>query len=197
MGVIQPVNPEFPGDCCGHCELRLLLFGVCEQCSLSLCSPRCRAVFFQRSRCAVHARLFQERVRVLPAAAAGSPRGAGARCTPEPPASPGTGFWRPGVVGTGYSVRHRVEWPCRRVCPRVSPLGAQGCSAPALAALLPWRLRALLLGSWSILACTLQCHEMLNYSHSYLPSVISQIWLLWLLAHFIQLHGCDFLVLTL
>lgn len=68
---------------------------------------------------------------------------------------------------------------------------------PALAALLPWRLRVLLLGSWSIFACTLQCHEILNFPHSYLLSLISQIWLLWLLSRFIQLHCCDFLVLTL
>lgn len=104
---------------------------MCEQCSLSLCSPRCRAVFFQRSRCAVHARLFQERVRVLPAAAAGSPRGAGAHCTPEPPASPGTGFWRPGVVGTGCSVRHRVLCPAQggvALPASLSPSVAPGCA---------------------------------------------------------------------
>lgn len=180
MGVIQPVIPKFPGDCCGDGELCLLTFGVCEQCLLNLRTPRCRAVLFQRSR-------------DVPSIAKGDVAGTGC-CGRHKAVWPARGD----VADTGWSGQHTVVWPCRQGCPRVSPLGrAADALPPALAALLPWRLRALLLGSWSILACTLQCHEMLNFPHSHLPSVISQIWLLWLLSHFIQLHCCDFLVLTL
>lgn len=110
----------------------------------------------------------------------------------------GTGT-RAGTKGVGWLVQECSSWAEEDWPQFVTP----GCVCsgvaltPALAALLPWRLRVLLLSSWSIFASTLQCHEMLNFPHSCLPSLISQTWLLWLSSCFIRLHCCNFLVLTL
>lgn len=97
------------------------------------------------------AKLFRELVRVLPhsTAVGPPPHRVGAGCTPEPRVPRGS--LSPGRAPVPRAVlggQHRLVWPCRGGCPRVSPLGcAAGALPPALAALLPWRLRALLLGS--------------------------------------------------
>lgn len=123
----------------------------CELCLFNLRVHRYWAVLFQRSRCAVHC---QAVPGACPCASrrhsSGTPpHRVGAGCTPEPGVPRGS--LSPGRAPAPRAVlggQHRLLWPCRGSCPRVSPLGcAADALPPALAALLPWRLRALLLGS--------------------------------------------------
>lgn len=83
--------------------------------------------------------------------------------------------------------------PCSGQWAQAAPQALVPCTG-SLAALLPWRLRALLLGSWSIFLCLPQCHEILNFPHSPCPS---SAWQRWLLASFVPWHGGGLWVLTL
>lgn len=192
-----------PGLFCGDDELWLLAFRGLLPCAVS----RVRSTG-ARNRCWAPSLRRSGRLARGWAAPRSAPAGRPRAEPLRPPALRPRAPWRPRVspraagTGAGPAGAGRPRQGCRGRAgggrPRFAPRPGSGAApSPALAALLPWRLRALLLGGWSISASPPQCHGILNFPRPCLPSWISQLWLLWLLSRFVQLHCCGFSVLTL
>lgn len=121
MALIQPVipaHPKLPRDCCGAGELLLPVFGAC--------SPALRAVFTQPPHSSLPGP-WNSRAAAVPSMARSCSRSCSvsshAQAAPLSPVAAGVGF-------SGAGGRHRAVWPCRRACPRVSPLGARRMLCP-------------------------------------------------------------------